>query len=304
MNNLEFATILQKGLDEQMTASAASGWMEQNAGQLIYNGGAEVKIPVMSLDGLGDYDRATGFVDGAVTLTHQTKTLTQDRGRSFMIDAMDVDETNFIVTATTVIGQFQKLRIVPEVDAYRFSKIAEYAIDGGRAATYTPAENSILDRLNDDLYAIWDTIGEDVSLVICMSSAVSRILDNSDKLQRKLDVTQFTSGAVSTKVRSYNDVPILRVPSKRMCTKYDFQTGGTGQTGGGFKVADDAEAINWIVTARTAPIAVSKTDTVRIFDPSTNQKAHAWKIDFRKYHDLWIPENKLAAVRVNKGPLA
>ena len=36
------------------------------------------------------------------------------------------------------------------------------------------------------------------------------------------------------------------------------------------------------------PIAVSRTDKVRIFDPETNQSARAWAIDYRKYHDLWI----------------
>ena len=50
-----------------------------------------------------------------------------------------------------------------------------------------------------------------------------------------------------------------------------------------------------------APIAVSKTDKVRVFTPDVNQKADAWKIDYRKYHDLWIPKNRFAAIRVNTG---
>ena len=50
---------------------------------------------------------------------------------------------------------------------------------------------------------------------------------------------------------------------------------------------------------RTAPIAVSRTDKVRIFDPETFQKKRAWATDYRKYHDLWVPDNKLTAMWVN-----
>jgi len=98
-NVLEYAAIFQQELDKAAIAGATSGWMEDNAGQVKYTGGNEVKIPKVSTDGLADYDRGTGFVGGAVTLTYETKTLTQDRGRSFLLDAMDVDETNFAAEA-------------------------------------------------------------------------------------------------------------------------------------------------------------------------------------------------------------
>lgn len=45
MNTIEYATIFQKELDNQMPIVAASGWMETNAQRVIYNGGAEVKMP-------------------------------------------------------------------------------------------------------------------------------------------------------------------------------------------------------------------------------------------------------------------
>ena len=56
--------------------------------------------------------------------------------------------------------------------------------------------------------------------------------------------------------------------------------------------------MNWIICPRTAPIAVSKTDGVKIFDPSQTQGADAWKIEYRKFHDLWIKDNMLPSIRV------
>ena len=75
----------------------------------------------------------------------------------------------------------------------------------------------------------------------------------------------------------------------------------TGQTGGGFTPTSTAVPVNWIITPFSTPIAVSKTDKMRIFTPENYQKADAWCMDYRKYHDLWIMDNKLTAVRVNKG---
>jgi len=38
---------------------------------------------------------------------------------------------------------------------------------------------------------------------------------------------------------------------------------------------------------------------MRIFDPETNQKARAYAMDYRKYHDIWIPDEQVATCFVN-----
>jgi len=299
-NILEYAKIFQQELDKQVVAQATSGWMEANAGLVKYNGGNEVKIPIIDMDALGDYDRTNGFVDGAVTLEYQTKTLTQDRGRTFQLDRMDVDETNFVATAANVMGEFQRVHVIPEIDAYRYSSIATQAIAKNAAVGgYTPSASNILTKLKEDIYAIYDVAGE-IPLVITMNMQVAAILENSTELNKMLSVIDFTQGDVKTSVKAIDNNPIIKVPSLRMKTTYVFYDGKTaGQEAGGFVADANAKNINWIITPRTAPIAVSKTDKIRIFEPDTNQKADAWKIDYRKYHDLWIKDNQFKAIRVN-----
>ena len=73
----------------------------------------------------------------------------------------------------------------------------------------------------------------------------------------------------------------------------------SGEEDGGFQPTADAKDINWIITVKNVPIAVSKTDVTRIFDPMTNQNANAWKIDYRKYHDIWITENGMEGILVS-----
>ena len=303
INTLQYSQQFQTVLDAQMLASATSAFMEANAGQVKYDGGDTVHIPEISMQGLAKYDRDEGFNQGSVTLKFNPYKMTQDRGRTFQLDSMDVNETNFVATAGTVMGEFQRTQVIPEIDSYRYSKIAALATAENKVTTgFTPAVATILEKLEAEITDIQDVVGEDEGLIIVMSTKLRTILNNADKFNRYLNVAEFKNGSINTTVKSFNDIPILGVPSARMKTAYVFNDGKTAnQQAGGFKADTGAKDINWIIMPQRAPIAVSKTDKVRVFTPDINQKADAWKIDYRKYHDLWIPKNRFAAIRVNTG---
>lgn len=303
INTLQYSQQFQTVLDAQMLAGATSAFMEANAGQVKYDGGDTVHIPEISMQGLAKYDRDEGFNQGSVTLKFNPYKMTQDRGRTFQLDSMDVNETNFVATAGTVMGEFQRTQVIPEIDSYRYSKISALATAENKVTTgFTPAVATILEKLEAEITEIQDVVGEDEGLIIVMSTKLRTILNNADKFNRYLNVAEFKNGSVNTTVKSFNDIPILGVPSARMKTAYVFNDGKTAnQQAGGFKADTGAKDINWIIMPQRAPIAVSKTDKVRVFTPELNQKADAWKIDYRKYHDLWIPKNRFAAIRVNTG---
>lgn len=82
-NVLQYASVFQSELDKAAVEQATSGWMELNSKLVKYEGGSEVKIPQLDMDGLADYDRQNGFVEGAISLAWQTKQMTMDRGRQF-----------------------------------------------------------------------------------------------------------------------------------------------------------------------------------------------------------------------------
>ena len=303
INTLEYAKIFMASLDKQLIETATSGWMEANAGQVKYSGGNEVKIPKISMNGLGDYDRDTGFVQGSVTYSYETMKMTQDRGRTFQLDAMDVDDTNFVVAAGNVMGEFQRTQVIPEIDAYRYSAIAARAITASKKTEYTAAADTIISTLLNDIAKIMDIAGATTEVIVTMATPVCTLLSQAKEAAKWVDIGNFSQGGLNFKVRSIDGNPIIAVPSARMKTAYTFQDGSTsGQEAGGIVAASSAQDINWIISTRRAPIAVSKTDVTRIFDPMTNQKANAWKIDYRKYHDLWVPDNALDGIWVNVKP--
>ena len=49
INTLAAATLFMTMLDKVAVQEATTGWMDANAGRVIYNGGDEVKIPTMAL---------------------------------------------------------------------------------------------------------------------------------------------------------------------------------------------------------------------------------------------------------------
>jgi len=299
-NAINYATLFMQALDAQIAQQATSGWMERNAGQVIYNGGKEIKIPKITVDGLADYSREDGYSRGAVGLDYETMTMTMDRGKQFLLDSMDINESNFVVNASTVMSEFQRLMVIPEIDAYRYSKIAALAISKGKAVGgYTPIVDDIYSKLKADIANVQDVIG-DIPLIVTMSRITKNVLENSKELTRQLNVSDFSQGGLQTKVNVIDDCVIIPAPSARLKTAYIFNDGKTtGQEAGGFTPDASAKNINWIICAQNVPIAVSKTDNMKIFTPEQVQSHDGYLMDYRKYHDLWIPDNKFDALFVN-----
>ncbi len=302
INTLATATIFQNTLDQVAVQDATTGWMDANAGQVIYNGGSEVKIPKMNVQGLADYDRDAGYVQGGVTLTYQTKQMTQDRGRKFQLDAMDIDENNFVTTAATVMGEFQRERVVPEIDAYRISSLVTAAIGAKKAGMveygYVPgaANTSALRKLKTGISALRD-VGYNGPLVVQATSAF--ILELELELAGKITNVTFSKGGIETQVPGVDGVPIIPTPSNRMYSAITLYNGKTDQTAGGYTKGSKALDVNFFVCPRTTPVAVTKQDKMKIFTPDQNQDADAWKMNYRRYHDVWILDNKLDSLYVS-----
>lgn len=282
-NVIEYAKLYQKQLDKLALQGLRTGWMEANAGQVIYNGGKEIKIPKMALDGLADYSRANGYADGDVTLEYETRSMTQDRGRRFSIDAMDVDESGFVATAAAVLGSFQSEKVIPEVDAFRMAMLYKVAAACGHVQTYTPSATDILAKLKADIKNAKKNGA--VNPVIHITFDALSLLEIA--LAGQLRNTTWKQGGIDTTVPAVDGCPLIAMEDARMYKELNISA-TSGYTGSGI--------INWIVVDGRAPIAVSKTDVPRIFTPDVNQDADAWRVTYRKYHDIWIPDNKRGLV--------
>ena len=296
-NNISYAELFQQNLDLLAIQEATTGWMDANAGQVIYNGGKTVKVPKISMTGMGDYDRSKGFEKGAVTLEYETMTMTQDRGNDFLLDSQDVDETNFVATAGNVMAEFQRTKVIPEVDAYRLSALATKAttLDKNVTYNYTPEKTTIIDALKDAIAATHKAGFRNVPLMIHATTDVVTAYEKAVG-SNNLRSASYVQGGLDTTAPAIDKVPIIETDDERMVTVIKIKKLADG---GGFEKGVSAKTINFMVVPMRAPIGINKQDKMKIFDPDTTQGADAWLLEYRRYHDLWIMDNKVPGISVN-----
>ncbi|NFN94925.1 hypothetical protein FDC58_15690 [Clostridium botulinum] len=295
-NSIEYTTLFQKNLDKAMEQKSVTGWMEANAGQVIYNGGKTVKIPKMSFDGgLTNYDRTDGYGNaGSVSLEYEERTMTYDRSKRFNIDSMDVDESNFIVTAGTTMGEFQRLHVVPEVDAIRLSTLAQKGIANEMVKySFTPNKTNVVDEFKDAIAQLRDTGYEGRILCHCTNTFKAQL---EKAFAGQISPATLTLGGVDTTIPSIDGVLLIPTASSRMYTKYIINDGKAKK---GFEKDEKALSMNFILVGETVPIAISKTDKVKTIMPEANQTYDGYSTYYRKYHDIWVMDNASKAIYVN-----
>lgn len=300
LNTVEAAKIFQTALDKKVEKQLTSAWMEVPSNFVQYDGGDEVKLPSIVVDGLGNYDRDGGYTVGGVTLSWNTYKLTQDRGRAFSLDAMMVNETNFILTATNVMNEFQRTQVVPEIDAYRYSKLAAVAKSENTTAKAYEKGDDLYKAIKKDIAKL-QNVGVDFdNIILTISAGALSVLEESEMAARRMSYTNLGEGEVGGRILKIGDVEVNVVPQNRLVTEIQVNDGKTsGQEKGGWSKASTAKDINYILCPKDAPQAVTKQDIIRIFSPEQNQKANAWSIDYRRFHDLWVPESKKSLVIVS-----
>lgn len=295
-NSIEKVAVVQKKLDELIVNQMVTSWMEVNQSQVQYWGGDEVKIPMLTVDGMGNYKN--GYETGSAVLKFVTRKMTQDRGRSFDLDIRDVDETAGIATIFQVMNEFQRTQVVPEIDAYRISFLASTAITAEMVHdNYTPSKADIIDKVKDAIKEI-RKVGYNSELVIHAN------YDTITEIEKARAVVANTMTimlhGIETRVQQIDGVPIIPTSDNIMVSKIKLNDGKSGgQEKGGFEKDSQGKTVNFLVVGKNVPIAVTKIDTIRVFDPMTNQAANGWKADYRRFHDIWVLDNKKKCMFVN-----
>ena len=298
---VNYATIFSPVIDQALVATLTSALMQADAADVKYEGGATIKIATFTTPGLGNYTRATGYPSGALSVDWNSYTFEKDRAIRMNIDKFDVDETNFVDTVANAVKVMRENDTDPEIDAYRYSKVFSSVAGASLLATpapmahYTPAAATILGKLQDDMTAVQDTVGETAPLVCYMSRQAYGILAKTDDLSRTLNALETTINGVKTKVKGLDDMPIIPVPSARMRTAYTYNDGASTY---GFAAAATAGRINWIIAPRGALKAVVKGDEVKVIEPGVNQTFSGWSILFRLYHTLLVLDAKIPSMRI------
>lgn len=250
----------------------------------------EIVIPKISMDGLGDYDRNSGYTNGNVTLTNETVQFNYERGRMFTVDAMDDEETAGIAYGK-LASEFIRTQVAPEGDAFRF---AQYASTSGISKVATGATLSTGADVIAALRVATSKMDEDEvpyeNRYLFITPTLKGLIDDMDTTKSREVLARFTQ--------------VIQVPQTRFYTAIDLYDGktdasgssGANETVGGYVKNASAKDINFMVIHKPAVMQYNKHIAPKVITPEANQDADAWKFGYRKYGLADVYENKVAGI--------
>ena len=271
-------------LDEVYKLSACSTVLDSDSSLIQQGANAnEIVIPKISMDGLADYSRNSGYVQGDVTLTMETVQYDYDRGRSFTVDAMDNEETAGVAFGR-LASEFIRTKTVPELDAYRFAKFA------GTTGISKVVSGATLSGGADVLMALLtaqNTLDEDEvpseERYLFITPSLLNLARNVDTTKSKAVLDDFAG--------------VIKVPQSRFYTAIDLADGTTsGEEAGGYAKATGAKDINFMIVQKQAVIQYQKHTVNKVVSPEENQKSDGWMFFFRAYGLTDVYDNKIAGI--------
>lgn len=287
LNTLPIVQKFTGELDKMIVQKSVTGFMADNVLRSKFVGAKTVIIPDVDFIGLSDYNHDTGFDQSSITVAHTPYTLSQDRARSLQIDREDMDETGIANLAGQIMGEYIRTKVVPEMDAYTLSKLAQIAISKSNTKDIEDVTKvyALFNELANGIYA---KTGYDSELVAFVDPVVYAAFMNSTELQRMITVSDFKQGEVNLKVKSINGISLIPTAADRMKSSYTDDTDK-----GGLKPAEGAKSVGMLILPKKAAHLVKKSEKIRIFEPDTNQKADAYKFDYRLYYDVFVKKSEL-----------
>lgn len=239
----------------------------------------EILIPKMTMQGLANYNKQTGYVAGDVTLEYETKKCSYDRGRMFTVDAVDNIETAGVAFGR-LSGEFLRTKVVPELDAYRLAgyasvpgvtTVAAALADGKAALAALRTARSKIENAEANLATCY----------LFINPTIYGMIEDLDTTASKKAIEGFAG--------------IKKIPEGRFYSKIDLTPSGAG----GYAKNSAGKAINFMIVDKQAAIQYQKHTVSKIITPEANQDADAWKFGYRTVGIVEAYDNKKDGIYVH-----
>lgn len=271
----------------------------------------------MSTTGYKPHSRNGGWNRGSFVQTDVPFTLTHDRDIEFLVDKLDVDESNSTASAENISRVFTRTQGVPEANAYFFSRCASIAkeLEGYHSTTplsdYT-AENvytKIKTAISAGKLRRYKAMG---ALVAYVRSEIMDLLEKSTEIDRKIELTQIAEGGagIETRVTKIDGVPVFEVIDDEVFYDYfDFD----GENGGFAPVVpgegeEGSHQINILIASPLTTKYVPKISSIYFFAPGAHTQGDGWLYQNRAFSDVFTfpngKDNAIDSVFVDIGDAA
>ena len=282
MNNIALAKKYTSLMDEVYKGAAKTSVLESPAELSRAGANAnEIVIPKIDMNGLADYSRNSGYVNGDVTFNWETVKFNYERGRMFSVDSMDNEETQNLAFGR-LAGEFIRTKVVPELDAFRFATYAALEGIGKKSITLNNGAD-VISALRDASNAMNEAEVPESERYLFITPTLNGMIADLDSYKSKEVISRFTQ--------------VIEVPQTRFYTAVDLLDGTSpSEESGGYKKSSGAANLNFMVIHKPAVIQFTKHAVPKIISPEANQDADAWKYGYRSYGLADYYENKAAGI--------
>lgn len=290
--SIALANKFQPILDEIYKAASLTARMDAQTKPVDFAGANVVKVFKTDPIGLGTYSRVSGYPAGQVVGAWETMTLSIERGRAFVIDRMD-DEETLGMAFGTLASEFIRTEVAPELDAYRFAKYAGTSgiqtVDGA-----TLDANSILTAIDAAKLALDQNEVPREGRLLYISDACLNLLEG--KVSRFLA----NENVVDRTVNRFDGMEVIMVPQTRFYTKVTLDAGASVDAGGYSKTSNTGKDVNFMIIHPSSVLQVTKHAALKVFTPEENQTTDGWLVQYRIYHDAFVYDNKVKGIYLHK----
>ena len=237
------------------------------------------------MGGNADYSRNDGFVRGDVTASWRAYAPQWDRGRQFVVDRVDNDESMGMAFGT-LAGEYMRLKAVPEKDALRFATYANGAASANKDTESLSTSAATIASIDDATAALDDAEVPYEGRVLFVNPTIYKLI--------KGGVTRMVMNGednINYNVEIYNDMRVITVPSGRFNTEITLAQPDSHDDAGGYTAT--GSTINYMIVHAT------KFTEPRIFSPGVWQQSQGWAFDFRDYHGAWVKNQKKNGIYVS-----
>lgn len=242
----------------------------------------EILYPQISVSGLGDYDRNSGYTDGSVSVEWKTATFNYDRGSKISVDAMD-DEETFGIAFGQASSELMRTKVAPEGDAFTFATLAgATGISKATAATYADASDFLAALIVAKNKMDEDEVPEENRILYATPTLINGVMGLDTTKSREVLATFMA---------------VRKVPQSRFYTAIDLLDGKTsGEEAGHYKKADGGKEINFMIVHKPALIKWDKHVVSAVIPPDANPNSDAYIVKYRKYGIVDVLRNKVAGI--------
>lgn len=282
-NNIQAAKKYLPVLDEIYKLNSLTAVLDGNP-ELAREGAnaGELLIAKLSMQGLADYNRNTGYVDGDVTLEWETIKADYDRGRMFSVDNVD-NQDSADVAFGQLANEFIRTKVTPELDATRFAKYAQTS-GVGKASGALDDGAKVIAAIRKAVTTMDEAEVPAEGRILFITPTLKGLVDDLDTNKSREVLKKFAE--------------IKEVPQSRFYTQITL----TPNAAGGYtKTATTGKEINFMIVHPTATVQFPKHIAPKVVTPEQNQNADAYKFGYRIVGVAKVKENKVSGIYVHEG---